>query len=403
MPKLTICGGGNAAHVMMALAPNAGWEVDVFAPLANEADRLQAGIATDGITAGFGNHQVTGCPRRVSANPGQVIPGSRLVLLALPAFAHGDMLQAIAPFLDTGVAVGALPARSGFDYQARAILGDRPTVSLFGLQTLPWACRITTYGQSVEVLGTKAGVDVAVSPADRADELVAELAALLGLKLKPVASFLTLTLANTGQLIHPGIMYGLGRGREADTFTAADIPLFYQGVDQPTATTLQAMSDEGQAIAGAIAASQPHFNPQEVLSLYDWLLHSYPTDITDSTSLQRAFNTNRAYAGLRLPTRLVGPDTFAIDYQARYLAEDVPYGLAVLRGLAELAGVATPTLDAVITWAQQRLGRHYLHNGTLSGADLSHTRAPQAYGIFDFGLHQAIQNRKSRQRHASEI
>ena len=40
---------------------------------------------------------------------------------------------------------------------------------------------------------------------------------------------MTLTLANTGQLIHPGIMYGLCQSREADTFAAVDIPLFYQG------------------------------------------------------------------------------------------------------------------------------------------------------------------------------
>ena len=52
MPKLTICGGGNAAHVLIALASNAGWEVDVFAPLADEAERLQAGMsAKGGITA----------------------------------------------------------------------------------------------------------------------------------------------------------------------------------------------------------------------------------------------------------------------------------------------------------------------------------------------------------------
>ncbi len=386
MPKVTICGGGNAAHVIMALAPNAGWEVDVFAPLANEADRLQAGVAAGGITATFGNRRVIGCPRRASANPADVIPGSELVLLALPAFAHGDTLHAIAPFLDAGAAVGALPARGGFDYQARAILADTLPVSLFGLQTLPWACRITAYGQAVEVLGTKAGVNAAVSPANQADDLLPVLAQLLGLQMKPVASFLTLTLANTGQLIHPGIMYGLGRGREADTFAAADIPLFYQGVDPPTADLLQAMSDEVQTIAGAIAARDPNFNPQEVLSLFDWLLHSYPTDITDSTSLQSAFNTNRAYAGLRLPTRPAGPDTFAIDYTARYLAEDVPFGLVVLRGIAELTGMATPTIDAVITWAQARLGRQYLHNGALSGADVLATRAPQAYGILDFGF-----------------
>ncbi len=384
MPKLTVCGGGNAAHVIMAIGPDAGWEVDVFAPLADEAARLQACVS-NGITATFGNRQVTGHPRRVSADPADVIPGSRLVLLALPAFAHGGTLQSIAPHLQADAAIGALPARSGFDFQARALLAQAPAVSLFGLQTLPWACRITSYGESVEVLGTKASVDAAVSPAGQADDLLPELSALLGLALKPVGSFLTLTLANTGQLIHPGIMYGLGRGREAETFAAADIPLFYQGVDEPTAATLQALSDEVQAISAAIAAHNPAVNPQEVLSLFDWLRHSYPNDIADSSSLRRAFNTNRAYAGLKLPARPAGPDTFAIDYKARYLAEDVPYGLVVLRGIAQLTGTPTPTIDAVIDWAQQQLGREYLRDGALSGDDVRLTRAPQAYGISDLG------------------
>lgn len=383
MTKLTVCGGGNAAHVLIAMAPNAGWTVDVFAPLADETARLQAGAAAGGVTAIFGDHRLTGCPRRVSADPADVIPGSELVLLALPAFAHGATLQAIAPHLDPNAAVGALPARGGFDYQARSLLTNKPASTLFGLQTLPWACRIITYGQTVEVLGAKAAVDLAVSPADRADALLPSLAVLLNLELRQVASLLTLTLANTGQLIHPGIMYGLGRGRETDIFSAAEIPLFYQGVNKHIAVVLQAMSDEVQAVAQAVAAGNAHFDPQEVLPLYQWLLHSYPADIGDGSSLEQAFKTNRAYAGLRVPTRVVGPGSFVIDFTARYLAEDVPFGLVVLRGIAALAGVDTPTIDEVITWAQARLGRQYLQNGVLDGADLPHTRAPQAYGIFE--------------------
>ena len=381
MSKLTICGGGNAAHVLIALAASLGWEVDVFAPLADEADRLQAGAAAGGITATFGNHSVTGQPRRISPYPVQVIPGSELVLLALPAFAHGNTLRAIAPHLEPGAAVGALPARSGFDFQARAIFHQQPTTRLFGLQTLPWACRITTYGQVVEVLGTKAVVDVAVSPETETAILAETLANLLGIKLNPVASFLTLSLANTGQLIHPGIMFGLCRGKETSTFAAADIPLFYQGVDESTAAVLQAMSDEVQAVARAVAAHYHKFKVQEVATLLNWLLHSYPNDIANSRTLHRAFNTNLAYTGLRVPTSPAGPDTYSIDFSARYLAEDVPFGLVVLRGIAELAGVATPTIDNVITWAQARLNRQYLVEGSLSGSDLPQTRAPQIYGI----------------------
>ena len=72
---------------------------------------------------------------------------------------------------------------------------------------------------------------------------------------------------------------------------------------------------------------------------------------------------------------------FAPDFQARYLAEDVPFGLLVTRGIAALAGVATPVIDSVLGWAQARLGKEYLVAGRLEGADLSATRAPQRYAV----------------------
>jgi hypothetical protein len=383
MPKMTVCGGGNAAHVLIALGNSNGWEVDVFASFGDEADRLAAGIAAnDGMTAKFGDRTISGNVRAVSADPAEVIPGSELILIALPAFAHGPTLQDIAPYLDPGTAIGTLPARGGFDFQARAILNiEEKSLRLFGLQTLPWACRIVTYGQEVEVLGTKASVEIGVYPAAHTATLIQTLEPLLGLALHPVAGFLTLSVANTGQLIHPGIMYGVCRGKEEKLFSPDELPLFYQGVDENTATLLQAMSAEVQAVAAAVANRVPGFKPEEVVTLHDWLLTSYPHDIEDKTSLQRSFNTNRAYTGLRVPSRPAGDDKRMIDFKARYLSEDVPYGLVVLRGIAELADVATPTIDDVILWAQSLLGKQYLFLLKLSGVDMVGTRAPQVYGI----------------------
>ncbi len=380
MTKLTVCGGGNAAHVLIALASQAGWEVDVFAPLAGEAKRLETGVAArGGLVARAGTRTIIGQPRRISPTPAEVIPGAELILLALPAFAHGLILRAIADFLEADTTIVALPARGGFDYQARSLLA-RP-VQLVGLQTLPWACRIVTFGQEVDILGTKAVVDVAAWPSAIGPELVNGLEALLGLKINPVSSFLSLTLANTGQLIHPGIMYGLCHGREAITFSQAEIPLFYQGVDEATAELLQALSDEVQMLTGSLASQLPNLDPGEVIPLHQWLRRAYPDDIDDGRTLRSAFVTNRAYAGLKIPTRAAGPESVAVDFTGRYLAEDVPFGLVVLRGLAEIAGAPTPTIDEVITWAQERLGKKYLAGGRLAGPDLSESRAPQIYGL----------------------
>jgi hypothetical protein len=63
------------------------------------------------------------------------------------------------------------------------------------------------------------------------------------------------------------------------------------------------------------------------------------------------------------------------------LSEDVPFGLVVLRGIAELADLPTPTIDRVISWAQKQLGKEYLVEGKLKGRDLVATRAPQRFGF----------------------
>ena len=49
------------------------------------------------------------------------------------------------------------------------------------------------------------------------------------------------------------------------------------------------------------------------------------------------------------------------------------------RGVAELAGLPTPVIDRVITWAQAHLGQAYLVEGKLRGRNLTASRAPQRY------------------------
>ena len=74
---------------------------------------------------------------------------------------------------------------------------------------------------------------------------------------------------------------------------------------------------------------------------------------------------------------------FIPDFQTRYLTEDVPFGLLVTRGIAELAGTATPVVDKVLSWAQYRLEKEYLVDGKLQGTDLPSTRSPQRFGFVD--------------------
>jgi hypothetical protein len=371
--KITICGGGNGAQALVPVAAHGlNCPVDIYAPFSDEAQRLQAKAAAHGGIEAIGAVHAKARPRRISADPAEVIPGSEVVVLVLPAFAHETTLRQIVPFLDRDAWVGAIPARSGFDYSAAMHLEmqGRGDVGLFGLQTLPWACRIQEYGQQVHILGVKRAVDAASRPAGRIGELALLLAQMLGLVVDPAASFLALTLANTGQLIHPGIMYALFARWDGTLFDAA--PPFYQGLDEEGARVLADLSDDVQAIRARL---QTALDLSAVRPLKDWLMHAYGDAIADPSSLHSAFVTNRAYAGLKAPVRHVAPGQLAPDFSARYLTEDVPFGLAVTRAIAALAGVATPAMDRVIAWASERLDRDYLSK------DADQTRIPQNYGL----------------------
>ncbi len=374
--KITICGGGNGAQALAPIAAtNIGCAVDIYAPFGDEAERLQANSTAHGGLETIGAVQAKSMPHRISADPAEVIPGSDMVFLVMPAFAHESTLHQIAPFLDANAWVGVLPARGGFDYAAMSALAEhgREDVRLFGLQTLPWACRIDRYGQVVHVLGVKQIVDATTRPGAQVEEISQVLETMLGLSIGPIPNFLALTLANTGQLIHPGIMYGLFVDWDGEPFAENEIPLFYHNLSEAGAETLAGMSDDIQAIRSHLAS--PYLDLSSVHPLKMWLERSYAHSIVDPSTLRSSFLTNQAYAGIKAPAREIAAGQFVPDFHARYLAEDVPFGLAISRNIAQLVGVETPTVDKVIAWAGDKLGKDYLVR------DLYEARIPQKYSL----------------------
>ncbi len=380
--QITICGGGNAAHTAAGLlSAREEHIVNIYLSIKDEAARWKVGLAEQGgVTVTGPDGTITGHPNEIDFDPSKVIPGTQILLLALPAYAHEAVLQEIAPFLERGTLIGALSARGSFDLCVRDALKNKADqATIFGLQSLPWACRIKAYGREATILGSKAFVDFATHPAEKATELAPYLREQLGIPLKPVANFLSLTLAGTGQLIHPGVMYGLFHDWNGESYQEA--PLFYQGIDEATAEVLQSLSDEVQVVRQALTDRFPDLDLSAVRTLEEWLLHSYAEDIDDTSSLRTHFVTNRSYAGLKAPMRREA-EGYVPDFQARYLYEDIPFGLLATRGIAELTGVSTPTMDAVIEWAQAQLDKSYLVRGKLMGHDLQNSRAPQRFGCF---------------------
>jgi hypothetical protein len=382
---ITICGGGNATHVMIPIIQsNFHGKINLFLPYKEEVKYFKRLIdEREFIIATKGEERLKGCPDKVSKFAEEVCPDADLILLPLPAFAHEPTISQIAPFLKEEAIIGAIPSRSGFEYSTLQILKEahREKVKIFGLQTLPWACRIREYACKVEILGEKHLVGLAAFPHETTFELANFLTHLFNLTITPLPNMLTLSLANVGQIVHPGIMYGLFKGNEMRRYKKEEIPLFYQGVTKEIAQILEEMSKEILILTEELKKRYEDIDLTNVLSLKEWLITSYKNSIRDKSTLQTCFTTNRAYQGLCAPMREVENGYFLPDFQSRYLTEDVPYGLVVTKAIAQLAEVKMPIIDEVIVTVSKWMGREYLTDGYLRGRDIKETRIPQNYGI----------------------
>ena len=143
---VTICGGGNGAHVAAGYLASKGVRVQI---LTRQPERWgeQIEITTKG-SSWEERGDIIGRIHLVSKHAKNVIPQSDVIIVAAPANAHPDILRSIAPYVRKGTAVGALFAQGGFDWAAKKALGDKlgDLELLFGLQNIPWICKAYEYG-----------------------------------------------------------------------------------------------------------------------------------------------------------------------------------------------------------------------------------------------------------------
>jgi hypothetical protein len=394
MMKVLLCGGGNAIHVLTSyISARDDTHVTVLSLFPGEADKLRDSIPEEGIRCiNDLGEDIFGKPDAVISRVEDVPQDVDIVVFALPSFTHEMYLKALKPHLKPGVTIGAMPGEGGFDLCAIHNLGSEFVrhSNLFALETLPWACRIVEYGKTVEVLGTKKEVEVIVSPkhGTTKNELVEEVLHKLVGRLPafdPADNFLAVTLMNINSVWHPTISYGFYRNKDL-TVPFDEPPLFYYGADEYTGDKLSKISDEVLEIKRVLLEKYPSLHLDSLHHVSEWMIRSYGADIGDKTSIYTMLRTNKGYRGLTHPMREVevdGQTKYLPNFGYRYFTEDIPMGLVVTRGIASLAGVATPHMDDVILWCQQVLGKEYIVDGKMKGKDLTSTRAPQRYGYTD--------------------
>lgn len=384
---ITVCGGGHGAHAVIGilLLRNPAIHICLYLPLDQEREHF---------TEVFSNYSsfelwFSGNAREVPINQIHITgdpeeaANSSIIIIVVPAFAHEPFFSKLAPYLKENTTLAAIPAKGGIEFQAEHILGkhSQGTWILFGTQTLPWSCRIREFGHSVDILGTKKWVGASCLPIRKLSKNAQAFSNLLGIKIEPYQSMLELGLMNTGQVLHPVIMNGEFYNRRAEIFPSEDeIPMFYRCVGERTAEIISQVSNEILTIRDVVEQIQPGFRMPNVVHISRLLPDIYSDDIEDSSDLVRTLQTNRAYYNVKAPVKKLD-NGYQIDEKARYLTEDIPFGLLVMKGIALILGIDTPVIDTVIMHNSEWMGKEYFLQGQMVGRDVATSRAPQRYKI----------------------
>ena len=143
------------------------------------------------------------------------------------------------------------------------------------------------------------------------------------------------------------------------------------------------LDNELQQVKHALLQRFPALDLSDVLPIGDRIVQHYGNDVADRSSLLQIFRTNLGYAGCATPLTEVAKGAYHPAVNSRLFWEDIPYGLCILKNLAEMLGnLPTPRIDFMIRWHQRHMGVEFLTpDGQLNARELWRTGAPNKYGI----------------------
>lgn len=392
-----ICGAGNAAHVFIPFFTQRGCTVTVFADYGDEAERLKKSIEENGgITVRdrcdpSNIKEYIGKPEVVSKDAADAVPQADFIIVALPSFAMKNVLKGIKPHLKEGSIIYIMPGQGGPDFTAKTILAEEfaaGKTTMAGIIPMPLNCRISEWGKKVELAALKATYDLASVPAANAAVAAEALSMLLGGKpVNAIGNYVGIALHSSNPNMHPGRLYGLWgpepcqQGVYKEGHVYSENPLFYETWDDRSSEWCQRISNERKKVWMTICEKFPGTGePEQVPDLKPYVEGIYAGQIADTSTLTNCFKTNDGFKGFRCPMKAV-EGGFVPDFSNRYFVEDLPDGFAMYKGIADLAGVETPTIDEIMCFFQQFMGKEYIVDGKLAGKDVPETKSPQAFGI----------------------
>lgn len=355
--EVCICGGGNQAHVLGGYLAS---KCDVSVRLLTRRPEQWCTDGTGLLLKDFNGKEYRGRFSLITSDVALALSGADMVFICLPGFAIADELRAIKDYLTPEMYVGSVVSSTGFFLMAHKLLPSN--VRLFGFQRVPFIARVEKYGSEAKLLGYKSSLSIAVENIFDKEALTCILSDMLDVPVDCLDSYLKVTLTNSNPILHPSRLYE-AFGGEQKVFDHEI--LFYEEWNERSSEILISCDNEFHEVLGRLS-----FARNDVPTLLAYY------ECSDAVSLTAKIRSIRAFKGLKAPMRKIADNLYAPDYENRYFTEDIPYGLLLVKAYADKFKVDTPMIDEIISWAQEAMGKQYMSDGIMNGADLKGTIVP---------------------------
>lgn len=339
--KVGIAGAGSVAMGTAALLHENGHDPMLWSPSGEGTAALAGGaelVANGAIDAAF--------RPRLARDAKGLVRDNDVLLLALPAYGHKAVMDAMAPHVRSAQhIIISSHASLGAVYLMQLLDGCGIEAPITAWGTTAVTARRQS-GTEVRVNTVRRLVDLCTVPDRRSNDGLALCRRLFGDRFQPRDGLLAITLSNLNPQNHMGIALGnMTRMERGETWS--------QGlhVTPNVGRLLEQLDRERLAIASALDL--------EVRTIFEHFHLSYHVPVASISEMNQQMHA-RGSGG-------TGPATA----NSRYVTEDVPYGLVVTVTLGRLVQRPARLHDAGIRIFSAMYGRDFMaENELLNALDL---------------------------------
>lgn len=332
--NIAIIGGGNVGTLMAAEFAYKGHNVRIYT---SKPERWSKAIdvysAEEELLFSSRIGKVTDSLR-------EALEGVEYIWITLPAFLFDKIANDMFPYVEKGQFIGIIPGSGGAEFGFRRLL--QKGCILFGLQRVHSIARVKEYGKSVYMLGRKQKLYLAAIPSKENISISAVVEELFDIQCEALDNYLSVTLTPSNPILHTTRIYKLFKNFNEKSVYPRNI-LFYEEWDDESSEYLLACDEELQTLCNRLPVSL-----EAVISLRDYY-ESFTVQ-----SMTRKIKGIEAFRGIMSPMKQV-ENGWIPDFESRYFTADFPWGIKVIKEIANMFDVMTPNINKIWNWYENNV------------------------------------------------